>query len=49
MTKLYLLYLDGQLYGAGNGDYMVELIRDYIVGCELYGHKQADFTVKVKE
>jgi len=28
---------------------MVELIRDYIVGCELYGHKQADFTVKVKE
>lgn len=46
MEITYNLYLNGRIYGIGNAEYMVELIRDYVVACELYGHSEVKFEIK---
>lgn len=48
MTKKeerYYLYLNGKLYGSGPKEYIIELIKDYVVYAELYGRKEVDFKV----
>ena len=42
---IYLLYLNGELYGSGSLKHVNNLIKDYIVVSELYGHSSVTFTV----
>lgn len=44
--RLYTAYLNGRLYGKGNHDYMVELFRDYVSSCDMYGNDEMTFVVK---
>lgn len=45
MNKRYECWLNGQFYGGGNLAYMKELFVDYVINCEMYGKKQAEFKI----
>lgn len=49
MNKSYNLYLNGECYGSGNGEYMVELISDWIINHECYGNEETTFQVKERK
>ncbi|QQO41082.1 hypothetical protein 015DV002_128 [Bacillus phage 015DV002] len=44
-SKLYICFLNGKPYGKGDLEYMLELFKDYVVTCEMYGKARCDFTV----
>ena len=46
MLKLYTCYLNGHIYGRGSLEYMLELFKDYVVTCEMYGKKEVDIKIK---
>ena len=43
---MYNCYLNGQLYGVGSLDYMLELFKNYVVTCEMYGMDTVSFTIE---
>lgn len=43
---MYSLYLNGKFYGSGPLEYMNELIRDYVVICQMYGKKKVSFDIE---
>lgn len=46
VDKRYRLYLNGQVYAVGSIHYVSELVREYIVTRNLYGHKAVDFRIE---
>ncbi|MBL4952073.1 hypothetical protein JK635_07600 [Neobacillus sp. YIM B02564] len=42
---LYKCYLNGKFYGGGNLNYILELFKDYVVTCKMYGKKECDFKI----
>jgi len=45
MEDLHHLYLNGEYYGSGDSEYMLELVRDYVVTCGMYDRKEVDFKI----
>ena len=43
--EYYECYLNGNRYGIGSLDYMLELFKDYVVTCEMYGKDEAEFKI----
>lgn len=43
--EYYKCYLNGVLYGIGTLDYILELFKDYVVTCKMYGKKECDFKI----
>lgn len=46
---IYIMKLNGRLYGTGNSEYMCELFRDYVLACDIYGRDKVTFEVIRKE
>ena len=44
--KVYVMEVDGKLYGKGPADYMRELFVDYVVTCGMYGKTDVTFRIK---
>jgi hypothetical protein len=42
---MYACYLNGNIYGVGDLEYMNELFRDYVVTCEMYGREVCEFKI----
>ncbi|AOO61099.1 hypothetical protein BBJ33_06040 [Bacillus velezensis] len=49
MTQIYACFLNGKLYGCGDIEYMNDLLRDYVVYCEMYGRDDCTFRITTKE
>lgn len=47
--EIYECHLNGKFYGKGDLDYMRELITDYMVTHDMYGHKEVNFKIIKKE
>lgn len=50
--EIFELYFikDGKetLYGRGSKEYVIELLNDWVVGCDMYGHDSTTFKIKRK-
>ena len=46
---LYLLELNGDVYGIGPYAYIEQLMRDYVVATDMYGKTGVEFTIKLRE
>ena len=46
MVELYVLYLNGNVYGKGTREYVCELITDYISTSRMYGNPSCEFEVR---
>lgn len=50
MNKNYALYREKMfkdvLYGSGSREYLLDLIKDFVIDHDMYGHKQVTFTIK---
>ena len=50
MKEFYNLYFleEGKprIYGGGDYSYVMELLHDYIVTCDIYGEDHIDFRIK---
>lgn len=42
----HMCYINGSPYGRGDADYMVELFRDHVATCDMYGGDSVDFRVE---
>lgn len=42
---MYILYLNGNPYGRGHLEYMMELINDYVITNKLYGYDEVEFHI----
>ena len=42
---LYILYVNGNVYGKGGFGYMKELIADYVDSCDMYGADSVEFKI----
>ena len=53
MSKIYRLYFleEGKprFYGQGDYFYIMELLHDYIVTCDIYGEDKIDFRIEKVE
>lgn len=51
-VEIFELYFtkDGKetLYGRGSKEYVIELLNDWVVGCDMYGHDSTSFKIKRK-
>ena len=45
----YVCYLNGNIYGMGDLEYMNELFRDYVVACRMHGNEQVEFRIVDRE
>lgn len=36
------------IYGIGSKEYVMELLNDWVVGCDMYGHDSASFRIERK-
>ena len=43
--NLYRLYLNGNPYGVGSWEYMMELMNDWVHACNMYGTNEVDFKI----
>lgn len=43
--EYYECFLNGKRYGVGSLEYMLELFKDYVVTCKMYGKNEADFKI----
>lgn len=41
----YVLFLNGEPYGRGPKDYMIELMNDYL-NCDMYGREEVSFFIR---
>lgn len=41
----YVLFLNGEAYGRGPKDYMIELMNDYL-NCDMYGREEVAFVIR---
>ena len=46
---MYVLYLNGDVYGRGGMHYMHELITDYLVRFGVSGNSNVNFSIQKKE
>ena len=42
----YILFKDNELYGHGDLKHVNELIKDYVLTCELYGNDYVEFAIE---
>ncbi len=43
--KTYSCFLNEELYGKGNLEYMLELFKDHVVTCKMYGKSEVTFKI----
>lgn len=43
---IFLAFLNGNLYGRGDAEYMSELFRNYVVAHGLYGRASMEFRIE---
>jgi hypothetical protein len=46
---MYILYLNGSVYGTGDLKYIHELITDYVLHCKMYGKEEVNFKIEKKK
>lgn len=50
MIEIFELYFikDGKetVYGRGSKEYVIELLSDWVVACDMYGHDSTSFIIK---
>ena len=46
---LYVLYVNGNVYGKGGFGYMKELITDYVDMCDMYGEDSVEFKIEKRK
>ena len=47
--ELYVLYVNGNVYGKGGFGYMKELITDYVDSCGMYGEDSVEFKIEKRK
>ena len=44
--KLYALFMNGNCHAVGSFNYIQQIIKDYVQGMDMYGHKSVDYRIE---